>query len=339
MNLTVLIEVAIGVLFVWILLAAITSAVQDWISQLFKWKSDMLEESIGNILANDNLKKEFYNHPLIMSLHSQGGKRKPSKVPSKQFTSVVFDMLIKAAEENSDKAVDVARKAGTGKSHAKKVESVIEQLRGSIDQLNGNDNSELQGLARVLDTLLIDVSKDVENVDAAIGDARKRVENWFDDAMERVSGAYKRKAQLWSLIIGIVLAGFLNADSLSIANHLWSDPLAREALVAQAEQLRVPPDQLGQDAQKAATEYFNQLQSLSQDLSIPLGWTTDNVPVKGTKDFGNQWALKIGGILLSGMAAAQGAPYWFEIVRKLLSFRSGGASEPAPAKKEEEAKK
>ena len=340
MNLTVLIEVAIGVMFVWILLAAVTSAIQDWVSQLLKWKSNMLEESIGNILASGTLKNDFYNHPLIKSLHSEGGKRKPSQIPSKQFASVVFDMLIKEAEKNPQKAVDMVVKAGTQESEAKKVESVIQKLRGSIDGLTHNNSSDLHGLARVLDTLLVDVSKDVKNADAAIGDARKRVEGWFDNAMERVGGAYKRKAQLWSLIIGIVLAALLNADSLSIANHLWSDPLAREAMVAQAQQFQVPQNLSGQDAQnaqKAATEYFNQLQGLSKNLSIPLGWTAGNAPVKGAADFWNQWALKIGGILLSGVAAAQGAPFWFEIVKKLLNFRSGGGGgEPAPAKKEEE---
>ena len=120
MNIGVLVEVAIGVLFVWMLLAAITSAIQDWISQMFKWKATMLEESIGNILVDKDLTDQFYKHPLIKGLHSSGGKRKPSEIPNRQFASVVFDMLLKA---------------GTDKSVVKENTIVYDKLKTKVDDL------------------------------------------------------------------------------------------------------------------------------------------------------------------------------------------------------------
>jgi hypothetical protein len=38
----------------------------------------------------------------------------------------------------------------------------------------------------------------------------------------------------------------------------------------------------------------------------------------------------LAGILLNGMAAAQGAPYWFDLMRKLVS-RNTSAESPKPA--------
>lgn len=321
MSISVLVEVAIGVLFVWILLAAITSQVQDWVSQWLQWRPTMLQETINNILADDELTDTFYKHPLIKSLHSKKGTRKPSQIPSRQFASVVFDMLINA---------------GSDKSPAASMENAIQRLRDNTMKLSRDKDDDLNNLAKTLDTLLVDVSMNVEKADQSIAEARNRIELWFNDSMDRLSGSYKRKMQGWALIIGIILAVALNADSLAIANTLWKEPLVREALVAQADQLKL--EDLGIQGNDQSTTPSTSSGDLAaqnlatlESLSIPIGWSPDNIP----NDF-NGWAMKLGGILLSGVAAAQGAPFWFDIVRKLLNFRSGGGGgSSAPAQKEE----
>jgi len=93
-------------------------------------------------------------------------------------------------------------------------------------------------------------------------------------------------------------------------------------------------------------------------LAMPLGWTTVpadddalcnrlvttdgqfairsgneckilvNVPV--ANDYMG-WAIKLVGFLISAVAARQGAPFWFDLLRKLVSLRSN----TQPAKKEE----
>jgi len=363
MDLTVILQVAIGMMFIWVLLAMVTSAISDWISQMFKWRAYLLEESIRNILVDDKLAEQFYTHPLIKALHSAGGKRKPAEIPNRQFASVVFDMLMKA---------------GTKESVVHKNKDIYDNLRASVEQLKLlAENAPVQpvqnlgfwqkiteffskskkkivdffpkpkkknvegepkdlssisvevhpnnmsSLAVVLNTLWIDLEKG----DDQMGQARKRLETWFDDAMQRLSGAYKRKAQIASLIIGIALAFAINADALAIANKLWTEPLVREAVVAQADKFQLPTDQQEKDPQVVAKKYINELQG----LSLPLGWTPDNIPARlnedGTvnKNLTSNWLVKIGGILLSGIGAAQGAPFWFDLMRKLLNFQSGGS--------------
>lgn len=41
--------------------------------------------------------------------------------------------------------------------------------------------------------------------------------------------------------------------------------------------------------------------------------------------------LKLFGLLISGVAAAQGAPFWFDILKKTINIRSSGAN-PTEAK-------
>lgn len=328
MDFTVILEIAIGVVFIWVLLALITSALQEWISQLLKWRPTMLKEAIKNILANDALAEEFYKHPLIKSLHSSGGKREPSAIPNNQFASVVFDLISKA-KVTPEKAVDLVYDAGTQDSAAEEAQTAIKTIRDNINGLVKDEGGKFQSLAGALDALLMGVSTNVTKADEAVADARQRVENWFEDSMVRLSGSYKRRTHVFSVIIGIVLAATINADSLAIANHLWREPLVRQALVAQAEQFELPEKQEGQDPKDAATEYYQQLQGLSENISFPLGWSKDAMPETFDPFDISGWPAKIIGILVSGAAAAQGAPFWFDIMKKLLNFRGGGSNEPA----------
>ena len=74
MNLGAIIEVALGLIFVWIVLSLTTIQIQEWIStQLDKRARDM-EDAIHEMLANPNLKSQFYDHPVIRGLTAK--KRK-----------------------------------------------------------------------------------------------------------------------------------------------------------------------------------------------------------------------------------------------------------------------
>ena len=72
------------------------------------------------------------------------------------------------------------------------------------------------------------------------------VEQWFDDAMARVSGWYKRTTQAVLLVIAILLTISVNADTLTIAGTLWRDPSVPEntGAVRQRSTLTRPQDAL-----------------------------------------------------------------------------------------------
>ncbi|MBK9337307.1 MAG: hypothetical protein IPM98_12310 [Lewinellaceae bacterium] len=42
------------------------------------------------------------------------------------------------------------------------------------------------------------------------------------------------------------------------------------------------------------------------------------------------WLVKLAGLLLTGIAVTFGAPFWFDLLRKMLSLRSGGGAEKSP---------
>jgi len=164
---------------------------------------------------------------------------------------------------------------------------------------------------------------------------------WFDDVMDRSSGDYKRKASKWAWLLGTILAFALNVDSLEIATRMWREPTLRQVIVAQAQNYQ------GDEFVEPEGDILEQV----NQLGIPVGWTTV-APVNGQQcgwmpgepvypavwsndscqillnlprmDDGWGWLQKFFGLLISGIAAAQGAPFWFQMLNKVFNFRSSG---------------
>jgi hypothetical protein len=57
--------------------------------------------------------------------------------------------------------------------------------------------------------------------------ARANVERWYREAMERVTGWYRRKMQLIILAVAALMSVALNVDSFDVANSLWNDAALR----------------------------------------------------------------------------------------------------------------
>ena len=294
MDLTVIIQVAIGMIFVWIILAMITSQVQDWIASMLSWRASMLEDTIGNMLGDPKLKEKIYNHPLIKGLYTNNGKRKPGGIPEDKFALVLFEQVI-------DSGITV----GDVKNDFEKLKKNVEALKAS------EGNNGLKNFATSLDTLLIGVEEKADDATHAITEARQRVESWFNNSMERLGGAYRRRMQIIAIIVGIAVAATLNVDTGAIMTTLWKDPAVRQAVAAQASQLQQSDTQSSQPP--SAEEIAKNVDKLNA-LSFPIGWSSKTTPSDA-----NGWVVKIIGILLSGIMAAQGAPYWFDLMKKLLS--------------------
>jgi hypothetical protein len=80
MDLGAIVEVAMGIIFVWITLSLATIQVQEWITTMLDKRAKDMEDSIHEMLANPNLKAQFYDHPVIRGLTAR--KRKtPSRIP------------------------------------------------------------------------------------------------------------------------------------------------------------------------------------------------------------------------------------------------------------------
>jgi hypothetical protein len=305
MDLTTIIQVAIGIIFVWVVLAVITSQVQEWVASILAWRANFLESAIEQMLGNPEVKNKLYKHPLIQGLYSNSGKRKPAGIPQDKFALVLFEEVINSGITVAD------------------AKNTFDNLKKSVAVLKTKgEGNVLQNFAASLDTLLIGIEEKADDATHSITEARIRVESWFNDSMDRLGGAYRRRMQITGLIVGITVAAVLNVDTGAIMTTLWKDPIIRQAIVTQAGQLQESDIQPG-EAAPTVEEIAKNAEKLNV-LSLPIGWSAKNIPTNA-----NGWVAKIIGILLSGMAAAQGAPYWFDIMRKLVTRNPPVPQQPA----------
>jgi hypothetical protein len=124
--------------------------------------------------------------------------------------------------------------------------------------------------------------------------------------MERVSGWYKRRAQLLLFLLGLGVVVAVNANAIWAADHLWKDDGVRRGLVATA------------GAEPSTTTGGQAVKQLDQ-LGFPIGWDASNRP-----NGGGEWAIVISGWLLTGIAISFGAPFWFDVLNKVSNLRVTG---------------
>lgn len=305
-----MLEIAIGIIFVFILVSTICTAIREGIEARLKTRAAYLEHGIRQLLNDADgkgLAGSLYNHPLIYGLFNcqykpgkqlgspnvlaKGGTL-PSYIPAKNFSGALMDILARGTETNA-----------TENSAELPVMS-LQTMRQNVGKI---ENPAVQ-------LILLNA------IDSAQGDlnrAQKNIENWFDSGMDRVSGWYKRSTQWIILWLALALTVLLNINTIRIVNYLAQNDTARKIVVAQATV-----------AAKDTTSSLNYTieQAKLDELKLPIGWDNGaaSILLNPEKDFG-LWNGIVGpllGWLITALAATLGAPFWFDVLNKVMVIRS-----------------
>lgn len=302
-----MLEIAIGMIFVYLLMSLLCSALAEFFESLFKFRAKDLEKGIRRLLGDPELTADFFNHPMVKPLF-EGNK--PSYIPARTFSLALWNMATAAADRTPGAVAGVTKDIRLLRSTITTLPPQVlpDHLKGSlvmlIDEAGGNFDK-----------------------------ARSNVEHWYDDAMDRVAGKFKRRTH-WILIgLGLVLAAGLNVDSINIVNTLSHNSELRATVVAAAENYAktpLPQPTAGgsdADAQKQfdeAVERIGKMRTQISELGLPIGWSWKPMtadPRGLPSDFGG-WLLKAVGWLLTAFAVSQGAPFWFDMLNKIIVIRS-----------------
>jgi hypothetical protein len=302
-----IVDIAIGLIFVYLILALTCTAINEMIAGWLNRRNKNLFEGIRNLLSDPQVKdkagknadqtlvESFYSHPLIKVLEENGTK--PSYIPSRTFALTVLDLIAPG---------------GTASK-------TIADVRGAVQALPAD--SELR---RALLVMIDDAGDDLKKVQA-------NIEIWFNNSMDRVSSWYKTRTQTIVIIIALFTVVGTNADTIRIAKTLSNDKAVREALVAQAQEyVKTNPPPGPQDPSKPATGRIAEIKANVaeiRELGVPLGYKGDP-PISDPM----WWLSKILGLLLTVGAASLGAPFWFDMLNKFINVRSAGKSPDEVAK-------
>jgi hypothetical protein len=208
------------------------------------------------------------------------GNNKPSYIPARTFSLALLDIMSVRPEN---------------------LEKVRQELAQSPSQLS-----------KTIQLLLEENNYDLQQT-------KKKIEDWYDQAMERVSGWYKRRSQIIILVLALAASVIFNADSLIVAQSLWQDTALRASVTAMAQEIaRTAPVK---DESDLARE--KEIQAQLDRLQLPLGWRWNSD--KSLSVIG-PWGImaKVLGLLFTTLAVSLGAPFWFDLLNKFINLRASG---------------
>jgi hypothetical protein len=284
-----------------------------------------------NPIQKGTLLDKFYSHPTIKYLGMGKLFSKPSYLHSHNFSQTIVQLL-------RDPDYD-GRTTNESDSIWKKLQNI--KLKNAQ-----NPNKEIN-------------DETLKNLMNLFADARQdsfvfknKLEDWFDETMERASGWYKKQTQSILLIIGFVIAVAFNVDAIAISKILMKDKKAREQMVQLAISKQEQYGKIVDTTQKikvTKTSIVNgdtTITSFDSTIKSPISdnflentysaLTKDGAGVMGIlglrgiedkklkSQYQGHWFLVLVGWLLTALAISLGAPFWFDLLNKFIKLREGG---------------
>ncbi len=216
--------------------------------------------------------------------------------------------------------------------------------------LQDKDNETLQRIEKIIDRLPPSMANNIKdlaqraelninNTQQGVNALRQEIEHNFDNSMERASGVYKRNAKGVALLLGLTIAAATNADAFYMVNRLSKDSALRDTIAQNAGQIVL------QNRNQLGYVDINTLRSQTDealnDIALPIGWGDANLQrqvswtSKQRRPF-PIWRIitLIPGWIISGIAIAMGAPFWFSLLSKVINVRNTGRPPASTAKTE-----
>ena len=314
-----ILEVAIALIFIYFLMSLLCSVVTEYLSGKRKLRPEMLKQGIRKLLGEDDtgtIAGKVFGHSLFTGItrkkkpgSASGEKDGPSNLSARSFSLILFDTLL---DSQPVKPVQQPGTAAASYSLTDIANQTIADIETKISQL---PNTELK---KSLNALLNSAKMNVENAEDVLAEFQSSIEKWYDDAMDRVSGWYKRKTQPVILAIALIACAVINVDTFVIADSLFQDSTLRESIIAEAEK------RVEQQAATGEETDIVQIREELEQLQIPLWWNADAGVKNLVPDDFAGWLMKLAGILVSALAVSLGAPFWFDLLSRFINMRSSG---------------
>jgi hypothetical protein len=352
-----ILEVIIGLVFVYLITSLLCSAFREGIAKIFSTKAKILENELVDLVKSEKLVEKIKKHYLVKAPKNKlklETKAKPiDHISTKNFATALIDILVDGDKEKGEK-------------------DDITIFRDIDENFQKIENIKIR---KILRNALRSTRTKMGDWEKSLQDARKSIEDWFDNSMDKLSVWYKKRTRHVIFWIGVIICITLNLDSIQIAKKLYRNESLRESIVAAAvnvtekSSLEEFIEKKSKQKEKTNTEenvpkkeekkitvtledLYKEYKNLNmelKELGFPIGWKKsdfsylignndktkeDDKKKKGQE--GNKttkcgviiyrWFLKILGLILTAIAISLGAPFWFDMIRKLVSLRKAATS-------------
>lgn len=337
---SVLIDIAIGLIVVFVVFSIIVSGINEWFAQALARRGHYLRLGMQRLISDDAVYRRVLNHPLIGALYRDATShgKPPSYVEPNNFALAIADVLTSRAATDAS-GID------------KTPRLTFDALRSAITAPAFADSSIRSALLPIIDRAQGDLEA-----------ALKGIEAWFSSGMDRVTGWYKARSQKMIFIIGLLLAALANVDTLEIYATLSRSPSLRAQFVKVGEEV-VKTGRIGEVDINAlkdrapTTEEWQSMRPVIETLRdskerLPIGYSCMAVSLQlpaiidqaGSTSADTSpwtackqeflvaaktrslaaWFLKLIGWALTALAGTLGAAYWFGTLTKVINLRGSG---------------
>jgi hypothetical protein len=294
-----ILDLAIGLVFTFLAVSLAASAITEMIASGTKWRAVTLRKGIQDLLNDPKLVglgQQIYQHALInpradgAALSAKSWSKLPTYIDPQSFAHALTEVIGIADATMTPAAIKAQIATVTDPQLRKLLEGIVDRTAGSVGKISDE------------------------------------IAHWFDTAMDRVSGVYKRGVQLFSFLIALVLVAVLNVSAVHVTERLWKQPIDT-ATIAQIKAVDI--------AQKGPGEILEKLKDIDA-LSNTVGW-------KDANSFRAFWQNelwhpkfdtvgRILGWLITAGATMFGAAFWFDALQQVIRLKGSG---PSPLEKRE----
>lgn len=295
------------------------TAINESISAGLKTRAKDLKVALENLLFDGDWKK-FAKDKVFASQHikslMKNQKQFPSYIPAQNFVLTIIEQI---KSENFTKA----------------------------NVLKGIEEAKLpDAMKNVLKDLWAKAQANTSVAQNELASFEKGIENFYNNAMDRASGWYKRKTRRIIIVTGFILSAILNIDTIKITNDALSDKsrLAKtvDNIIASLPDLSKDESikiNAGNDTIRIT--HYNHIDTLVKSTATKIKDLQIIYDERGGyqmgygkgKYFNDWWAdkngvrvflLKILGLLITAFALQLGSNYWFDLLNKTVNLRATG---------------
>lgn len=324
-----LIEVIIGLIFIFLLVSIMVTVVNEIVATNLQFRGRLLQENIIKMLKDEQLAKEgkclsdrFLEHPTIKNINEAHGRLtflnrwfftpKASYISPRVFSTVVLDLLDGYEGE----------------------EDPLKNAAGFVNNLPGDSK-----IKEILVPFVVEADGDYKKLKSGL-------QAWFNETMVGVSDHYKRRNQYYVFTIGLIIAMVFNVDTIHIARELSKNPEQRLAVVSSAasyidneqssfrhlQEIKNESPKGDPDI-KVLESHSKELQRLAREVVkneltptttvMGVGWDLSGpTPMYIVRNMIKEAKYHWIGWILTALATSLGAPFWFDLLKRVVAVRT-----------------
>jgi hypothetical protein len=278
------------------------------IDPALKQKAGATAESIAGRIADAVL-----THPLI----SASGRRLGTVVHREELTRLLLYLVDDSA--TLEQAAKTELKQVLARNGITDPAATLKKIRDVSMQLEAADPS-----------LAVNVRQTLAILQEARSDFVAKINNTFDQAIDRVSSRFTASTRAITFVAAILVAAALQVDTISLVNRLSADDKLREAFVARAASVQsaaagIPAPAADAGGANEAPQPAPVRTGEGVDLQY-MAFMADNgllTTARTRAQWIDRWGqINIVGVLITSLLLSLGAPFWYNMLGRLLQLRS-----------------